>query len=33
MIHKQKRKNVILVEHNLYDAVVIITSTYSSIYE
>jgi hypothetical protein len=29
MIYKQKRKKVILVEQNLYDAVVIIMSTHS----
>ena len=33
MIYKQKRKKVILVEQNLYDAVVIIMSTHSSIDE
>jgi len=33
MIYKQKRKKVILVEQNVYDAVVIIMSTNSSIYE
>ena len=33
MSYKEKSKKIILVEQNLYDAVVIIMSTNSSIYE